>query len=328
MNPLVSIILPVYNCEKYIEKCLNSLLEQKYNNIEIIVVNDGSEDHSHDIITSFTNKNKNIIYICQENKGVSEARNVALQKAMGDYFLFVDGDDYVGNSYISDMIECAEKNCAELVLAGITSVTDAGDIIEKIAPLKYERFQSEEWAYRMGSAAGRLYKRDFWQKYSLGFVQEKGSRAEDVPNDLFSNVMAQNIGIVDNAEYYYVQHAGSAMNDATSHKAFLFPFIAFEQRYKQVREMNVTNSIDFFNMGVLKLFAMFEFQLYKYASKEQKEQLKEYTLRVLKNDFRDMRKSWRRIRLRIDLPVTHKVAIELFIVKYKYLYKIEGSMLL
>lgn len=102
----VSVIVPVYNCEKYIERCINSLLAQSYKVHEIILVNDGSVDDSLTVCKSFEEKFDNVIVLSQENKGVSCARNLGIEYATGDYLIFCDGDDYVKEDYVEKLV-CA-----------------------------------------------------------------------------------------------------------------------------------------------------------------------------------------------------------------------------
>lgn len=107
---LISIIVPVYNGEKYIDKCLKSLVNQTLKNIEIIVVNDGSKDKTQNIVEKYKKENSNIILINSTNKGVAAARNKGLKIAKGNYIGFVDSDDYVDLNMFKDMYELAQKN--------------------------------------------------------------------------------------------------------------------------------------------------------------------------------------------------------------------------
>ena len=113
---LISIIVPVYNTEKYIERCLDSIMKQDYPNFEVILVNDGSTDESGIIIQKYKEKYKNISYIKQENKGVGAARNAGIKVAKGDYISFVDSDDLIMEDYCSHLLVMqilllrAEKN--------------------------------------------------------------------------------------------------------------------------------------------------------------------------------------------------------------------------
>lgn len=113
-NPLVSVVIPVYNCAEYIGECIDSVAEQTYDNIEIIVVNDGSKDGSENIIKDKRKRCHNILYYKQRNKGVSAARNLGIKKARGEYITFVDGDDLVGKYLVEclvNQITCTHPGC-------------------------------------------------------------------------------------------------------------------------------------------------------------------------------------------------------------------------
>lgn len=113
-KPLVSVIIPVYNCAEYIGECIDSVAEQTYDNIEIIVVNDGSKDGSENIIKDKRKRYHNILYYKQRNKGVSAARNLGIKKARGEYITFVDGDDLVGKYLVEclvNQITCTHPGC-------------------------------------------------------------------------------------------------------------------------------------------------------------------------------------------------------------------------
>ena len=108
----ISIIIPVYNAEKYIEKCLYSIKRQTYSNYEIIIVDDGSKDNSLKICEKFKNENKSIILkiFTQKNEGPSSARNKGISNAEGDYIIFVDADDYLGENLLETLLSCCEKD--------------------------------------------------------------------------------------------------------------------------------------------------------------------------------------------------------------------------
>ena len=116
-NDLVSIIIPAYNTEKYIVKCLKSLQVQTYDNIEVIIVNDGSIDQTQNIISAFIKTDKRFLLINQENAGVSSARNVGINVSTGNYLIFVDSDDYVAPDYVETLLTLMKLGNNELVCA-------------------------------------------------------------------------------------------------------------------------------------------------------------------------------------------------------------------
>lgn len=114
--PEVSVIVPVYNVEKYLGKCLNSLVNQTLENIEIIIVNDGTKDNSEEIIKKFIDKYpQKIVYLKKENGGLSDARNYGIPYAKGEYIAFLDSDDYVEKDMYKEMYELAKKENSDMV---------------------------------------------------------------------------------------------------------------------------------------------------------------------------------------------------------------------
>ena len=124
--PEVSVIIPVYNSEKYVEKCICSVMAQTLPELEIIIINDGSIDESGKILRKLAQKDSRIILLDQENKGVAAARNLGVEKATGKYLTFVDGDDYLQEDYIELMYNLAEKETLDMVICGLTYVDEGG----------------------------------------------------------------------------------------------------------------------------------------------------------------------------------------------------------
>lgn len=133
----ISIIVPVYNVKKYVEKCIQSLINQSYKNIEIILVDDGSNDRSNKIIDEYAKVDSRILTIHQKNKGVSAARNAGLKVATGEYVGFVDPDDYVDYQMYETMLKKIELNMSDLAVCGFSKVTELSDK-EEIFEIKDE----------------------------------------------------------------------------------------------------------------------------------------------------------------------------------------------
>lgn len=132
----ISIIVPVYNVENYLAKCLDSLVNQTYQNIEILVVNDGSKDGSERIIRDYEQKfPEKIKAFSKENGGLSDARNFGIDHATGDYLGFVDSDDFVTETMFEEMIDLAEKHHAEMVICNIQKVNEKGTITQKLTQI-------------------------------------------------------------------------------------------------------------------------------------------------------------------------------------------------
>lgn len=113
-QPKVSLILPIYNMEKFLERCVDSILAQTYKNLEIILVNDGSKDRTDEICKKYASLDKRVIYVSQKNGGLCAARNTGLDHASGDYIIFIDPDDYVAANLVSDVVQTFKNSEEEL----------------------------------------------------------------------------------------------------------------------------------------------------------------------------------------------------------------------
>ena len=118
MNSLVSIIVPVYNCEKYIGTCIESIVTQSYKNIEVIIIDDGSIDNTYKIIKEYINNDKRIKYFTQENSGPSVARNRGIEKANGEYLIFIDSDDFIEKIYVEKLVNEIQSNGLDIACCG------------------------------------------------------------------------------------------------------------------------------------------------------------------------------------------------------------------
>ena len=189
-----SIIVPIYNVEKYLPKCLDSLINQTYSNIEIICVNDGSTDNSLQILEEYANKDKRIKIINQENQGVSVARNNGIDNATGDYILFVDSDDWL-EIYACDILnKKLEKNNSDLI------IFNAYIAKNNQCNLGFRCNQENIMYSNMWSIC---YKREFLNINNIRFPQNI-KIAEDHIFKIQSIVIADKISIVDEFLYYYL----------------------------------------------------------------------------------------------------------------------------
>ena len=314
MKPVVSVIIPAYNVEKYIEKCIQSVLMQSYRQLQIIIINDGSQDSTGEIVERYAAQNPNIIYIDKENGGVANARNDGVKVATGEYLLFVDSDDYISETYIENMVRAAMDNESELVISGYTLVHQDERRIKEIVPDEYVPGEREEWAYRICSTWGRLYKRFFWEMNNLAFLQEDGARAEDVPIAMYANAMARNICVIPEPGYYYRQHDEAAMHKSGGY--FRFPYEAFEMMYPGILKNGCINSLEFFLLGTVKLFAHFDFVIYRNAPKEERVVFKRFVSDFLSENTLTYQ-IWKEKRRSLRFPLLHKILMQILLVRYK-----------
>lgn len=220
----VSLIIPVYNVENYIEKCLCSALGQTLHDIEIIVVNDGSTDESMKIVDIFENKYSNIRVINKENGGLSSARNSGLQIASGKYIAFLDSDDYIEATMLEQMYTSAENRELDIVGCNLTKVNLDGD---NIGPEKnvvdYNHIYNKAEAtceYLLNNipayAWNKLYHRRLFQDNKITYPV--GKLYEDIGTTFELISAAERIGFIDKELYLYVQRDG-AITKVPSFKA-------------------------------------------------------------------------------------------------------------
>ena len=176
----VSVIVPVYNVEKYLRRCIDSILAQTYGDIEVILVDDGSTDESNKICREYKDRDKRIKLVIKENGGLSSARNAGLKKASGNYVVFIDSDDYVCNEYIERLVELVRLNDAEMAVVGLELVTSGRPKLKDIKT-QVEILDSRNALERMllekdfsVSANGKIYKRGLFSsiEYPEGRLYE------------------------------------------------------------------------------------------------------------------------------------------------------------
>lgn len=140
-NKKVSIIVPIYNCAKYLCSCIESILSQSYANLELILVDDGSLDNSNDICIKYKVSDKRVKVFCQENSGASVARNLGIKNVSGEYLMFVDADDYIEKNMLQELVETAERKSADYVMCGmiVDTYNKQGNLISSLKSNQYQR---------------------------------------------------------------------------------------------------------------------------------------------------------------------------------------------
>ena len=202
-NIKISVIVPVYNVEKYIRQCLESIVNQTYSNLEIIVVNDGSSDNSSKIINEYV-KDKRIKIINTENKGVSFARNLAIKNSTGEYISFVDSDDYIKLDAYETLIKKLQDEDILIFNYGRFE-NSTGELIKENYVSNDEMQESpKEYSYLYAkinhSCWNKLYKADYLKKYNFKFLE---ILYEDVFFNLEVIYSTNNIKIINETLYYY-----------------------------------------------------------------------------------------------------------------------------
>lgn len=214
----ISVIVPVYNVENYLEKCLNSLVNQTLEEIEILVINDGSTDDSQKIIDEFQEKfPQKIKTFIKENGGLSDARNFGIDRAFGEFLAFVDSDDYVSENMFLEMYDLAIKNEAELVICNLQKVDENGNVTQKLTqiPNFSEKIDLEKnfsvFSDISYFACNKIFKRELFEEKRF----QKGMHFEDI--ELIPQILLQckTLAKTDAFHYQYLERSNSISKSHT-----------------------------------------------------------------------------------------------------------------
>lgn len=222
MNPLISVIVPVYNVEKYLPKCLDSILVQTYANLEIILVNDGSTDCSGEICDQYAAKDSRIKVMHKDNGGVSSARNAGLSAYSGECLMYVDPDDYISADAVQVMYERMIADGSDMVIGKHIDVYEDGSSNDAFCSwVKDVVFSREEAFLKMGdknyitvASWGKLYKRTIFQEV----LYPPLTCGEDLWVFPLIIDRCETVSIVDKTVYFYFQRTNSVMHWKTENK--------------------------------------------------------------------------------------------------------------
>lgn len=211
-NPLISVIVPIYNVEKYLDKCVQSILAQTYTNLEIFLVDDGSPDRCAEMCDEYARQDSRIKVIHKPNGGLSDARNVAIDVAAGEWITFVDSDDYISDDYIEVLYDLAVGNGA-LCSVVQPSMFSEGDVPKRnnengfVVMDKLDAISAMFYQTRLDTSAwGKLYHRSL---FSTGIRYPKGYLFEDNPTTFRLLYHSDKVAVSEKQLYYYLLRENS-----------------------------------------------------------------------------------------------------------------------
>lgn len=215
MQNLVSVIVPIYNSEKYLQECINSIIAQTYKNIEILLINDGSTDKSVEICLDMLKKDKRIFFLSQNNGGVSRARNRGLQEAKGKYICFIDSDDLVAKNYIATLVKAMENSEKLDMVFDSHSYLFGQRVMKRKARLESKLYEKKEVISQIiddgkltgilfGSVCGAIYDNTFLKINHLQFNEEIQVNEDGLFN-IQAIMVAVKLKVINEGNYYYRQ---------------------------------------------------------------------------------------------------------------------------
>ena len=253
-NILVSVIIPVYNIENYIYRCVNSIINQTHSELEILLIDDGSTDGSKKVCDELAKTDNRITVLHQENQGPSEARNLGINNSHGDYISFVDGDDYINPRMIEILIKEIIDNNSDISVCGVKKVLDSNDELLEFANIEdykiynvkqdeiFDLYFKSDIHYDLNVVWNKIYKKVLFEniKFTKGILHED--------NDISYKLMdkSRQLTIVYCDLYYYVQRIGSTMHKTIDSK-----------RSEDIIYVN-SNMIDYFSYKQKYLFESYK----------------------------------------------------------------------
>ena len=219
---LISIIIPIYNVEQFCEESIKSVMTQNYNNLEIILINDGSTDKSLEICEKLKAEDNRIILISQKNGGLSKARNTGIEKSKGKYITFIDSDDIISKNYINDLYKGIKKYNNDIAVCGYIRFLNripkeernnkinnmkSNDFLEKLL------YQEKQELYSV-SACNKMYKRNVFDE--IKFPEDKIYEDVAIITDIID--ATESISVIDNYNYFYRINPKSITNKEISTK--------------------------------------------------------------------------------------------------------------
>lgn len=218
----VSVIIPVYRVEKYISECLDSVINQTYQNLEIIIIDDGSPENEHKIIEKYAKSDKRIKFIRQKNMGLSGARNTGMKHATGEWLYFIDSDDHISKTFISDLVNAATKNNVDIaindnIVPFLGHIPKSGPEL-KHKPGVYEMTPDKIYhVFGVVNAWNKLYKRSTIKKLKLEFPV--GKKFEDTWFYYILMPQIKNVALTHGGTYFYRQTPTSIIRTTKQRKS-------------------------------------------------------------------------------------------------------------
>ncbi len=290
---LISIIIPVYKVEKYLEKCIESVLKQTYTNLQVILVDDGSPDNCGKICDEYAKKDSRIEVIHKVNGGLSDARNVGIAKAKGKYIGFVDSDDYIKEDMYEILINLIKEYDADVSICNLYDVIEGKEYIRnkengikeynRIDILKEVLLDKNIQSY----AWNKLYKKELFNeiKYPIG------KKYEDIGTTFYIFEKCNKVVVTSKPEYYYLKRADSLVNNVIESTVLDYTEIII-QRYlytqKNIEELRKYNN---YYLAKTLITAHNDIELLGSISEKMQEKYKElYNLAfdILKNNKKDI----------------------------------------
>ncbi|MEG0663744.1 MAG: glycosyltransferase family 2 protein [Clostridia bacterium] len=258
----ISVIVPVYNVEKYLNRCVESIIKQTYKNLEIILIDDGSPDNCGQLCEQFKTQDNRIKVYHKKNEGLGLTRNLGLKEATGNYITFVDSDDWIGPQHIENMYLALCNNSADLCIGGHTRVDQNGNQVVCKVKLTKEIYLSNEIENEIllpligpdaeypndiaieSSCCMNMYKINVIKENNIEFISERYAVAEDLYYNIDFLHYASKVVTITDSSYFYFENLGS-ISRKYDEKRFQRTLKFYEEIKIRIKKYNLENKINY-----------------------------------------------------------------------------------
>lgn len=318
---LISVIIPAYNVEKYLDATMKSVIKQSFHNFEVIIINDGSTDSTQNIIDKYASSYPDIVrpYL-QENRGQSAARNKGVEYANGKYTAFVDSDDILDKDYLLTLFNAAEKENAEIVVCGYKKfLSDTRKVIYSRNPVDWDvEFNNGIHHIFQYSPWGKIFRTEFLKEHRFRFSE--GEQLEDGPFGVMTHLVANKVVALDYFGYKYRVYEESTMGNVRKKSSRpKVPYRGIEEAIRKVLEYRKdTDTYQVLEYCIIKVLAGLTTNMYKNCDKETRRNVCKYCYKIIGKYFPNVKQNpyIGVFRLR-KLPFVHRMAVALFVKAYQ-----------
>ncbi len=240
MEQIVSIIVPVYNVEKYLDECLASIAKQSYKNLQVILVDDGSDDASPQICDTYVAKDERFEVYHNNNRGPSYSRNFGIDHSSGEYLVFIDSDDWVDADYVRNLVQAMEETGSELAISPYRLEYPDWSVLERVDEKKLTGVLAKDLVHLYRLTAGpwcKLYRKDIVCNKDLRFVLGRAYSEDRVFNYHYLQCIKKYV-YVDIPQYHYRKDGRPSLSEQKSEKAFNDAMYAMEEEKKFLLAMH------------------------------------------------------------------------------------------
>lgn len=259
MGSLVTVIIPVYNVEKYLDTCICSVLQQTYENWELILVDDGSTDHSPQICDNYANSDVRITVYHNSNYGASYSRNFGIDRSQGKYLTFIDSDDWIGKNYLSNLVQAIEQTDSDLAISSYYLEYADRSVLDSVDKRQLTGVLAKDLVKLYRLTAGpcyKLYCRDVIRTKGIRFPLGRSYSEDRVFNYKYLRSIRRYC-YIDTPQYHYRQWGDSSLSKQRSMKAFDDALYALKEEKEFLQAMHASGKYEMLYMSTIDYLGAF-----------------------------------------------------------------------